>query len=302
MKLIPALMALALIASAPAMAQDEGAMSVDLQTAISNALQHNKQLQASTIDKEIYYQKVREARSKGLPQVDAKFTANTYFNKSLDFGGMAMKMPNSLTFTATASWTFAMQQIASVKVAKIAQRLTDVTVDQTELDIKANVVDTYYAILVYERNLVILNDNLKDMQDIANHTARCYEVGTVEQTDVDQITINVTTLQNAILSLQRSLETTKKLLVLQMGIDRHIATVVSNFHYVAQPLSGAPYLGNYSISGGKHWCTLPYYEVNTVVLGHDLVERIDFLAYRSPYLGWFKTRDRHSQRRHCGMF
>lgn len=219
MKLIPALMALALIASAPAMAQDEGAMSVDLQTAISNALQHNKQLQASTIDKEIYYQKVREARSKGLPQVDAKFTADTYFNKSLDFGGMAMKMPNSLTFTATASWTFAMQQIASVKVAKIAQRLTDVTVDQTELDIKANVADTYYAILVYERNLVILNDNLKDMQDIANHTARCYEVGTVEQTDVDQITINVTTLQNAILSLQRSLETTKKLLVLQMGID-----------------------------------------------------------------------------------
>lgn len=234
MKLIPALMAMALSISAPTMAQGGDTVSIDLQTAISNALQHNKQLQASSIDKQIYYQKVREARSQGLPQVDATLKGTTYFNKELDFGGMAMSMPNSLTFTATASWTFAMQQIASVKVAKIAQRLTDVTVAQTELDIKANVADTYFAILVYERNIAILNDNLKDMQDIANHTARCYEVGTVEQTDVDQININVTTLQNSILSLQRSLETTKRLLVLQMGID--INTKIKPAQTLAQVL------------------------------------------------------------------
>lgn len=234
MKLIPALMAMALSISAPTMAQGGDTVSIDLQTAISNALQHNKQLQASSIDKQIYYQKVREARSQGLPQVDATLKGTTYFNKELDFGGMAMSMPNSLTFTATASWTFAMQQIASVKVAKIAQRLTDVTVAQTELDIKANVADTYFAILVYERNIAILNDNLKDMQDIANHTARCYEVGTVEQTDVDQININVTTLQNSILSLQRSFETTKRLLVLQMGID--INTKIKPAQTLAQVL------------------------------------------------------------------
>lgn len=219
MKKFSALMALALLCSAHAMAQDQQTMSVDLQTAMSNAIQHNKQLQASTLDRQIYYQKVREARSQGLPQVNASLTATTYFNKALDFGGMQMSMPNSMTFAATASWTFAMQQIASVKVAKITERLTDTSVKQTELDVKANVADTYYAILVYDRNIEILNDNLKDMQDIANHTAHCFEVGTVEQTDVDQINVNVTTLKNSILSLQRSLESTKKLLVLQMGID-----------------------------------------------------------------------------------
>ncbi len=219
MKKFSALMALALLCSANAMAQDQQTMSVDLQTAMSNAIQHNKQLQASTLDRQIYYQKVREARSQGLPQVNASLTATTYFNKALDFGGMQMSMPNSMTFAATASWTFAMQQIASVKVAKIAERLTDTSVKQTELDVKANVADTYYAILVYDRNIEILNDNLKDMQDIANHTEHCFEVGTVEQTDVDQINVNVTTLKNSILSLQRSLESTKKLLVLQMGID-----------------------------------------------------------------------------------
>ncbi len=234
MKVYLALMALALLTSAPVMAQEGSAMSVDLQTAMSNAVQHNKQLQASALDRETYYQKIREARSQGLPQVNASLTGTTYFNKALDFGGMQMSMPNSLTFAASASWTFAMQQVASVKVAKIAERLTDVTVKQTELDVKANVADTYFAILVYERNLQILHENLKDMQDIANHTAHCFEVGTVEQTDVDEININVTMLENAILSLQRSLESTKKLLVLQMGVD--INTKISTAQTLDQVL------------------------------------------------------------------
>ncbi len=224
MKALLVPMALALAVCQALSAQDGGAMRVDLSTAIDNAVSHNKQLQASALDRETYYQKVREARSQGLPQVNAQLTGTTYFNKALDFGGMKMSMPNSLTLAATASWTFAMQQVASVKVAKIAQRLTDLSVQQTELDVKANVADTYYAVLVYERNLEIVGKNLEDMREIAEHTARCYDAGTVEKTDVDQININVSTLQNTVLSLQRGLESTKKLLVLQMGVD--IATKI----------------------------------------------------------------------------
>lgn len=225
MKALLAPMALALAVCQAISAQDGGEMRVDLSTAIDNAVSHNKQLQASALDRETYYQKVREARSMGLPQVNAQLTGTTYFNKALDFGGMQMSMPNSLTLAATASWTFAMQQVASVKVAKIAQRLTDLSVQQTELDVKANVADTYYAVLVYERNLEIVRKNLDDMREIAEHTARCYDAGTVEKTDVDQININVSTLQNTVLSLQRGLESTKRLLVLQMGVD--IATKVA---------------------------------------------------------------------------
>lgn len=221
MKKMFATLALATALAANTMAQTEGTvLKVDLQTAVTDAVQYNKQLQASTLDRETYYQKVREARSAGLPQVSASLTGTTYFNKSLEFTeGMAIEMPNALTLAATASWTFSMQQIAGVKVAKIAQSLTDQTVKQTELDVKANVTDTYYAVLVYERNMEILADNLKDMQEIAEHTRHTYEVGAAEQTDVDQININVLTIQNSMYSLKRSLESTKRLLVLQMGID-----------------------------------------------------------------------------------
>ncbi len=199
--------------------EQASAMAVDLQTAIDKALQYNKQLKTSSMDRETYYQKVREARSQGLPQVSASLTGTTYFGKEMEFSGMAIEMENSLTLAATASWTFSMQQIASVKVAKIAQRLTEQTIRQTELDVKANVADTYYAVLVYERNVEIIKANLADMEDIAAHTRHCYEAGTVEKTDVDQIEINLSTLKNSLLSLNRSLESTKRLLVLQMGVD-----------------------------------------------------------------------------------
>ncbi len=220
------------IAQQPA---QDATMTVDLQTAISKALQYNKQLRNSTLDRETYYQKVREARSQGLPQVNASLTGTTYFDKEMEFSGMGIKMENSLTLAATASWTFSMQQVASVKVAKIAQRLTEQTVRQTELDVKANVADTYYAVLTYERNIDIVKDNLKDMEDIAAHTQHCYEAGTVEKTDVDQININLATLKNSLLSLQRSLESTKRLLVLQMGVD--ISTAIKTAQTLDQFLA-----------------------------------------------------------------
>ncbi len=210
---LSALMTLALVPTAWA----QETLNVDLQSAISSALQHNKQLQASAVDREVYYQKVREARSGGLPQVSASLSTNTYFGDKLEFGGGSMDI-TATTLQATANWTFSMQQIAGVKLAKIAQRLTDQTIAQTELDVKANVTDTYYAVLVYERNIEILNSNMSDMEEIARHTENMYKYGAAERTDVDQIMVNVSTLKNSILSLQRSLESTKRLLVLQMGV------------------------------------------------------------------------------------
>ncbi len=216
-----ALSALALTLSLGATAQQDSTsntMRVDLQTAMSSAIQQNKQLRASSLDRDLYYQKVREARASGLPQVSASLAGTTYFGKALEFSGMEVEMENTINLSATVSWTFAMAQIGGVKLAKISQEVAEQGVQSTELDIKANVSDTYYAVLVYERNLEILQDNLKDMEDIASHTKHQLDAGTVEPTDLDQMNINVLTLKNSILSVQRSLESTKRLLALQMGI------------------------------------------------------------------------------------
>ena len=217
MKTRTILLSLLSMLTAPLALSAQESLSIDLQTAVSNALQYNKQLQASAVDRDIYYQKVREARAAGLPQINATLSTDTYFGKKLSFGAGEMDI-TSTKLQATANWTFSMQQIAGVKLAKIVQNLADCSIAQTELGVKANVTDTYYAILVYERNLEILRDNLADMETIAKHTAYSFEAGAAERTDVDQMNVNVATLKNSIFSLERSLESTKRLLVLQMGV------------------------------------------------------------------------------------
>lgn len=204
--------------SQPAADASQKEMNLSLKDAVSSALSYSKQLQTSQQDVEIYKEKIRETRASGLPQASASLTGTTYFGKEMNLGGMPIKMENSLTFAATVSYTLSLQQLASVKVSKIAAQIYETTDESNILDVKANVTDTYYALLVYKRTIDILNQNLADMEDIQKHTQYAFDAGTCEQTDVDQIRVNVTQLKNTINSTERNYEVTKRLLVLQMGL------------------------------------------------------------------------------------
>ena len=218
-------MVIALLVSTIAIAQQQNQqnangeeLQLSLKDAVSNAINYSKILQTSKQDVEIYKEKVRETRSTGLPQVNATLTGTTYFGKELNLGGMPIKMDNALTLNATASYTLSLQQLAAVKVSKIAATIYETTDESNILDIKANATDTYYALLVFKRTIDILQQNLADMEDIQKHTQYAFNAGVCEQTDVDQISINVSQLKNTIISTERNYEVTKRLLVLQMGL------------------------------------------------------------------------------------
>lgn len=214
----------AFIAALPRMvaAQDstDGSQTTQLtlKEAVENAVQYSKSLQASKLDIELYQQKVRETMSGNLPQVTAELGYTTYFGKSMEFSGMEIEMEDAIDFSATAAWTLSMQQVFSVKVQKLAKQAIEIQVEADELDVKANVIDTYYTILVYRRNVKLLEQNLAEMEEIKNHTENMYNAGSVELTEVDQIRVSMATIKNSLISMQRSMETTKRLLVLQMGL------------------------------------------------------------------------------------
>lgn len=227
--IIAALIAICLPAGVKAQEQasaQSGEIQLSLKEAISNALQYSKQLETSKMDKELYYQKLREARASMLPQLNASLGYQTYFGKDLDLMGMKRKMEDQISLGATASWTFAMQAVTGVKISKIAQQIVEQQIASTELDIKANITDTYYSILVCQRNIDILKANMEDLEEIKRHTENVFASGACEQTDVDQIAITVATLKNTLLSTERTCETTKRMLLLQMGlpIDTKFAT------------------------------------------------------------------------------
>ena len=194
--------------------------TISLQQAVEYAIKHNKELQASQMNIDLYRQKVRESVSQGLPQIDGSVTYSTNFGYKMDFGGQAMKMKDQSNLSVgLQQLLFSGQWILGLQTSKIAVRLTEQEVESTELDIVENIYNSYYTVLVSERMLDILRQNLENMNDIYKHTENMYKAGTVEVTDVDQIRINVGQLKNSMLSMERTVAVNYNLLRLQLGLE-----------------------------------------------------------------------------------
>ena len=198
----------------------EAPQTISLQQAVEFAIKHNKELQSSQMNIDLYRQKVRESVSQGLPQVNGTVTYSTNFNYKMDFGGQAIKMKDQSNLTVgLQQLLFSGQWILGMQTSKIAVRLTEQEVETTELDIVENIYNSYYTVLVSERMLDILRQNLENMNEIYKHTDNMYKAGTVEVTDVDQIRINVGQLKNSLLSMERTVAVNYNLLRLQLGLE-----------------------------------------------------------------------------------
>lgn len=205
----------------PLFVRAQDVQELSLKKAIEYAVEHNKQLQSSRKDIDLYRQKVRESVSQGLPQINGKLDYSTNFGYKMSFGqGGTIKMKDQSNAKVTASQLiFSGQWILGIQTSKIAERLASQQVGITELDIKENICNTYYAILVSERLRDIVRQNLENMDQIYEHTQNMYNAGTVEITDVDQIRITVGQLKNSLSSIERNVEVSYNLLRLQLGLQ-----------------------------------------------------------------------------------
>ena len=199
----------------------EAPQTISLQQAVEFAIKHNKELQSSQMNIDLYRQKVRESVSQGLPQVNGTVTYSTNFNYKMNFGNQAIKMKDqsNLTVGLQQLLFLADNGFLGLQTSKIAVRLTEQEVESTELDIIENIYNSYYTVLVSERMLDILRQNLENMNKIYKHTDNMYKAGTVEETDVDQIRINVGQLKNSLLSMERTVAVNYNLLRLQLGLE-----------------------------------------------------------------------------------
>lgn len=210
---------LAFIAPLLLHAQEE-VQDLSLKKAVEFAIEHNKQLQASRMDIDLYKQKVREAISQGLPQINGTLNYSTNFNYEMNFGEAGIKMKDQSNLgVSVQQLLFNGQWILGIQTSKIAERMASQQVDLTERDIKESVYNSYYMILVSERSKDIISRNLKNMDEILRHTENMYNAGTVEITDADQIRITVGQLRNSLLSTERMVEVNYNLLRLQLGLQ-----------------------------------------------------------------------------------
>ncbi len=228
--------------------------SYTLKEAQQYALQHNKTLLNAKDDIQAADAQIKETKGAGLPQVNGTMDYMTNFNYEFEFniGGGDVQPPdidytkldagdlevlksldqmfggggNTIVMEDQANAKVQVSQLLfsgqywiGVQMAKIRKDIAEKNLSLTELDVRQNVINSYYLILVTQNLLDIIAENEQNLQEVLKHTSDMYSAGLAEQTDVDQIRVSLSQIQNSRKAMERSLQLNYNMLQLSMGIQ-----------------------------------------------------------------------------------
>ncbi|MBN2778390.1 MAG: TolC family protein [Bacteroidales bacterium] len=242
--------------------QESSVIRLSIDEAQSYAIENNKSLRNVRTDAEISKQQLWQAVSQGLPQVSATLDYTNFFNYEIEFGmggggstptidfsvldagdlqilsflqqsmgsgstTITMKNSSSAKLQLT-QLIFSGQYIAGIQMAKIGQILTDQNIEKSEIDIRESVISTYYLSLLTQESLDIIRANIANLGQTLIQTEAMLKAGMIEPTDVDQIKMSITMLENAERSLLRNVELNKNIMRFMLGIDNDTDIQLTN--------------------------------------------------------------------------
>ncbi len=207
--------------------------SFTLKEAQDYAIQNNKTLMNASQDVSLAHQKILETTGNGLPQISGKVDYMTNFNYQFEFGlgipGSSITMEDQASANIQVSQLiFSGQYWVGIQVAKLGKKIAEQNLATSELDIRANVANTYYLIITTEELLRIYEAIGKNLEEVLKHTSNMYTMGVAEQTDVDQIRISLSQIDNSKNSLDRNLKVSYTMLRILMGIDLNAEIVLND--------------------------------------------------------------------------
>ena len=199
------------------------------------AVRYNTAAQNARLDVAAARKKIWETTASGLPQVSAKVS---YMNnlripttlipaEFLDpdaepgtFIGVKFGTQHNATLELSVDQLiFSGSYIVGLQAARIYLQLSQERLTLSEIDVKETVTNTYYLILLAEDNRETLESSLENMRKTLYETKELHRSGFTEDTDVDQLQLSVTDLENALRSIKRQIEISYNLLKFQMGFD-----------------------------------------------------------------------------------
>lgn len=114
---------------------------------------------------------------------------------------------------------FSGQYWAGMKAARLGKTIAERGLDNAILDVKESITNSYLMALITEQSIATFKLSIENLNTIKKHTQNMYEAGMAEQTDVDQISIQATMLENNLRSMERGLQMVYSMMKFQLGLD-----------------------------------------------------------------------------------
>lgn len=250
--LLSAFLVFALQESARAQDNQATPNTFSLKQAQEYAQKHNSNMKNAQLNIEIAKKKIWETKATGLPQISASGTYTHLFNvPAINFGGSVISdhrvenrtdaavptgvpgdsifqnrydafvklgVPDNATANLNVSQLiFSGEYIVGLQATKVFLQISQNSLQSTIADLNESVANTYYMVLLMERNKEILTQSLLNVNKTLSDMKEINKQGFIEDTDVDQIELTVHSLENGIRSIDNQIEASYILLKFQLG-------------------------------------------------------------------------------------
>nr|WP_304608511.1 TolC family protein [Pontibacter anaerobius] len=219
----------------PAFAQEPvsggQAQELTLQEAIDYALNNNQDVKKATYDEEIGTQQIRQARSQGLPQLNASGGVDYYpaLPTQILPGALAgrpgedipVKFGKDYNANANVRLTqllYNQSYFVGLKAAKTTQDLYRLRKEMAKEDLIYNIGTAYYQTLQTKEQFETIDANLKRLTELERIMELQYKNDLVAKVDVNRIRVNKTNLENQLQSLTTAYEQQKNILKFFMNM------------------------------------------------------------------------------------
>ncbi|MCF8365485.1 MAG: TolC family protein [Bacteroidales bacterium] len=181
-------------------------------------------------------EKVKETTAIGLPQISGSVAYNDFIDiptqlipaefldpTNPDLAGTFFPVKFGTKYNMNASATASMllfsgEYIVGLQASRVFVDFSQKQYDKMVLQLDKSVAESYYMVLIAERNKVIIDSTLVSLLEIRIANEALYENGFIEDTDVDQVNLLISDLQATLINIDNNLSISKNLLKFTMGL------------------------------------------------------------------------------------
>lgn len=222
-----------LVFSITLQSQDKKTYSFTLDQAITHALANNRQALNAGRDIEISKQKKWETTAMGLPQVNGNvgYLNNIKLQTSLlpaqIFGGLAGTFTevtfgtkqNASASVGVTQLLFDGSYIVALQASKVYLQYFQNYKQKTDLDVREMIINSYGNVLLADESKQILEKNREILEKTIFETNQIYKNGLIEEENVEQLKITLSTINNNLNYTSRLKDLGLKMLKINLGID-----------------------------------------------------------------------------------
>jgi len=210
-----------------------------LQEAIDYAMENNYDVIYSEKNIEAAKQQMREATAFGLPQLDGAIDYSDNIAMQTMLLPEEMVQPgesNEIQFGAkynmnaglfASQLLFSGKYIVGLQTAKIFLEKTNIDFFKDKVAVRQQVADSYFNVLSAEEAMWVIDTTLAVTKKLAHETRMTYEVGFVEDIDVDQLELLVADLEANKIYMNNQLGIAHAFLKFYLGLSNQDSLVLT---------------------------------------------------------------------------